>query len=125
MAELSPQAQDLALAAVFLDGPVTMGLTRRGEEITDPGYERLAIDLAEPQSVADPRSHGEAIVRALTNRVELRYGPWKEDTPGPVDGWIIFDENGQWLARGVGDPQSVNKGEDFLIRSKRILLGLA
>ena len=64
----------------------TVGLTRRGKEIDDPGYR--------PQNVTWEAQSGDNDVEERLNGADITFGPWAKLSPGPITGWIVRGAEG-------------------------------
>ena len=117
VAELTDRAKDMALMLLFLNAD--LGLTRKGQEVSDTGYQRRPILPTTPAGEA----RGARIVR---NSEEIKFGPWVEDAPEKIDGWFVTTTDGV-MARGDFDAKArrrPERGDELLIHSGELVLGL-
>lgn len=115
MAELTSRAKDMALALMFADAVI--GLTRESKEIDDGGYER------QPMNPTDPQGELRGM-RAVRNATEIVFGPWHEDAPGEITGWIVIGASGV-MATGEFERQRFpQRGDELFMREGEALIGL-
>ena len=118
MAELTPKAKDRALKRLFDEGG-TVGLSRHDAEIADVGYVAQALVVGEPRPV-----RGDVGVRALANKDIIRFGPWSEDAPDAVTGWVVMDALGDLMATGRFEERKwPRRGDEIVIHPGDLVLG--
>ena len=115
VSDLTDRAKDKALALLFRNADV--GLSRKGKEIDDTGYNRQAVNPTEPGGAL----HG---LRAIHNAKEITFGPWVGDAPDGIDGWFVATVDGV-MARGDFDRRrKPERGDELIIHSGEMVLGL-
>ena len=115
MAELARAAKDKILKSLF-EGAI-VGLSIKGQEITDPGYKRQKLQLGHPVPARDG-------ARAVLNSEDILFGPWAM-RQSPVTGWIIFDGVEEILAKGnFTEEIDASVGNLLVIHPDKLGLGL-
>ena len=111
----SEAAQDIALRAVF-SNPLFVGLTIGGREINDEHYERQVFLVGDPTGIGR---------RTLSNIAEIRFPPFQADAPGPIDGFIIQNRDGETVVLDkVPRPRQLDAGEEAVFRVGELVVGL-
>ena len=137
---LTALAMQRALDHLFAGAEIA--LTAKGKEIRAPGYVRMKLgplqyasgEMPAPRVDRPAPANRQVTLMArkplqgetlMSNKAQITWLPWLQDTDDEIDGWEVFAADREMLAYGAfeGEPEKIRRGNEAFIPEGALVFG--